>query len=67
MIAGGSEEFLMDSVKTRKSTESKALVRSRATATVLLGGFFSLNPFAVDVDSWSKAETVEWPGRNPCW
>ena len=40
----------------------RALEKSMATAGVLAGGLFSLNPSAIAVTSGRSVEVVEWEG-----
>ena len=46
--------------------QSKALEKSMATAVVLAGGLFSLNPSAIAVASGRSAEVVECGDLKPC-
>ena len=46
--------------------QSKALEKSMATAVVLAGGLFSLNPSAIAVASGRSAEVVECEDLKPC-
>lgn len=46
---------------------SKALERSSAATAVLAGGFFLLNPSAIEAVISYKAEVVDLPLVKPCW
>ena len=41
--------------------------KSTATHIVRFGGFIWLNPIAMYVVNYSRAEVVEWSGLKPCW
>ena len=66
-MASGSVDLAIFDIRTLWDTVSNAAVKSTATQTVRLGGFFWLNPVAMSVVSWRSAEVVECPGRKPCW
>ena len=53
-------------VSVCRFTVSKALVMSRAIASVLCGGLLLLNPVAIVLLMVWSAVVVEWFVRNPC-
>ena len=67
MVGDGSVDLAILDIRVLWQTVSNAAVRSTATQTVRSGGFLWLKPVTMSVVSWSRAEVVEWAGRNPCW
>ena len=67
MIVGGMFVFVSLRLSLGMFTVSNALLMSRATTIVLLGGCFSLKPLMiVPVILWS-AVSVECCDLKPCW